>query len=149
MSRLSICFCICLILSCADHGLNNMDFLIGTWKIEDRNQYETWTKVRKDELIGYSYKIDENQKKILETIAIKMIDNQMIYEATVPDQNEGRTIQFLLNTEIKSVYSFENPNHDFPKKIQYKKVSKNEIMIRVSGDDGKGFSYKMIKQKND
>jgi hypothetical protein len=126
--------------------MESVDFLIGTWKIEDKNQYETWVKASNNELIGHSYKVKENQKIILETIAIKMIDNQMVYEATVPDQNEGQTIKFALNPEIELYFSFENLNHDFPKQIQYYKISEDEIKISVLGDDGKGFSYKLIRQ---
>lgn len=144
-----ICIGVFLIISCANHSIDRIDFLIGTWKIENQNQFEIWTKVNNNELIGHSYKINENQKKILETLTIKMIDNQMIYEATVPDQNEGKSIQFALNPEITSYFSFENLNHDFPKRIQYEKISGNEIAVSVLGDDGQGFSYKMIKQVNE
>lgn len=126
-----------------------IEFLVGTWKIESKNQYESWVKDGSNQLIGQSYKIDENQKVILEIIAIRMIDNQMIYEATVPDQNEGQTIQFTLNPAIDSYFSFENLNHDFPKQIQYNKISDDEIMISVLGDDGEGFSYKLIRQENE
>lgn len=149
MKILLLCLGLFLFVSCTDRSLDKVDFLIGTWKVENQNQYETWTKISKNELSGHSYNINDNQKKILETIAIKMIDDQMIYEATVPDQNEGQTIQFVLNPEIESSFSFENSDHDFPKKIQYRKISENEIAIRVSGDDGKGFSYRMIKQKEE
>ena len=146
---LSICCGLLLFVSCTDRSIGKVDFLIGTWKMESKNQYETWRKASNYELIGYSYEISENQKKIQETIAIKMIDNRMTYEATVPDQNEGKTIQFALNPEIKSYLSFENLNHDFPKKIQYHRISDNEITIKVVGDDDKGFSYKLIKQENE
>ena len=138
-----------LFISCTNRSLDNVDFLIGTWKIENQNQYETWTKTSENKLSGYSYEFIGNQKKVLETIAIKMINDQMIYEATVPSQNEGQTIQFVLNPEINSYFSFENPSHDFPKIIQYKKISEKEIMISVLGDDGKSFTYKMIKQEEE
>jgi len=80
-------------------------------------------------------------------LSIKKIGNRIIYEATVPNQNDGETIQFTLNTEIKLYFSFENDKHDFPKKIQYKKISDNEIEVAVLGDNGKGFSYTQFKQK--
>jgi hypothetical protein len=126
-----------------------VEFLVGTWQIESKNQYETWAKDSNNDLIGHSYEIIENKKVILETIAIKTIGTQMIYEATVPDQNEGQTIQFTLNPEFKSYLSFENLNHDFPKKIQYHKISDNKIKIIVLGDDGEGFSYMLIRQLNE
>jgi len=138
-----------LFFSCADNRMTTFDFLVGTWKIEGKEQYEAWEKNSKNEFSGHSYKIDENQKTNLESSAIKMIDNQIIYEATVPDQNDRKTIQFILNSDIKSYFSFENIRHDFPKKIQYHKKSENEITIRVLGDEGKGFSYTLIKQETE
>jgi len=149
MRLLLIYFSLFLFISCVNRSMEAIDFLIGTWKIESKNQYETWVKDSSNELIGQSYEINGNQKVILETIAIRMIDNKMIYEATVPDQNEGQTIQFASNPEIESYFSFENLNHDFPKQIQYTKISDDEIMISVLGDDGKGFSYKLIRQENE
>jgi len=133
-------------ISCVNHSMDSIDFLIGTWQIESRDQYETWAKDRNNALIGYSYEVRENQEIILETLAIKMIDNQMVYEATVPDQNEGQSIHFTLNPDLGSCFSFENIHHDFPKKIQYHKLSDNEIKIIVLGEEGKGFSYKLIRQ---
>ena len=102
---------------------------------------------KNNELIGHSYKLNNNQKTISETLTIKKAGNQIIYEATVPDQNEGKTIQFILSTKIKTYFSFENDKHDFPKKIQYKKITDDEILVTVLGDKGEGFSYTQLKQK--
>ncbi len=141
----SICF-LFLFLACAENKIPEIDFLVGTWKMEGKEQYEVWEKNKNNELIGHSYKLNNNQKTISETLLIKKTGNQIIYEATVPDQNEGKTIQFILNTDIKSHLSFENDKHDFPKKIQYKKINDDEIEVTVLGDKGKGFSYTQLKQ---
>ena len=114
------------IFSCSVNKMEKFDFLIGTWKIENQAQFESWTRAG---------------------LAIKRIGDQIVYEATVPDQNQGQTIQFVLNPEIDSSFSFENSNHDFPKSIQYRKISENELIIKVSGDDNNGFNYRMIKQE--
>ena len=120
--------------------------MIGTWKVEGEDQYEVWETSKNNELIGYSYKLDNNEKTITETLSIKITDDQTFYEATVPDQNDGLTIRFTLNNEIKSYLSFENMEHDFPKLIQYKRISDDEIEVSVSGDKGRGFSYSQFKQ---
>ena len=143
---LSICL-LCLLPACSENETSELDFLVGTWKIEGKEQYEVWEKNKNNELIGHSYKLNNNQKTISETLTIKKAGNQIIYEATVPDQNEGKTIQFILNTKIKTYFSFENDKHDFPKKIQYKKITDDEILVTVLGDKGEGFSYTQLKQK--
>ena len=79
-------------------------------------------------------------------MALKKRGNQIVYEAKVPDQNEGGTIKFILNPEVDSIFSFENSNHDFPKKIQYKVVDDNQLRVIVLSDDNSGFSYLQIRQ---
>lgn len=143
----SICI-LCILLSCSENELSKVDFLLGTWKIEGKEQYENWELSNSNKLIGYSYKVKNSQKIITETLSIKILEDTIILEATVPDQNEGKTIQFTLNNEIKDFLSFENIDHDFPKIIQYKKTNENEIEVTVLGDVGKGFSYKQLKLKN-
>ena len=142
----SICI-LCLLLACSENKLSRVDFLIGTWKMEGKEQYENWELSNNKELIGYSYKFKDSQKIITETLSIKILENTVIFEATVPDQNEGKTIPFTLNNEIKDYLSFENIDHDFPKKIQYKRINENEIEVTVLGDEGEGFSYKQLKQR--
>ena len=142
----SICI-LCLLIACSENKLSRVDFIIGTWKMEGKEQYENWELSNNKELIGYSYTFKDSQKIITETLSIKIYENTVIFEATVPDQNEGKTIPFTLNNEIKDYLSFENTDHDFPKKIQYKIINENEIEVTVLGDEGEGFSYKQLKQR--
>lgn len=114
--------------------------------MEGKDQYEIWEKTKNKEFIGYSYKINNNEKIITETLSIKLMNDQIFYEATVPDQNDGKTIRFRLNAEINEYLSFENIEHDFPKKIQYKKINDDEIEVTVLGDQDNGFSYTQRKQ---
>ncbi len=137
---------ICFLSACQNNFETDVDFLKGTWKVENKEQYEVWKYCGKNELKGYSYKIVDKKEHFLETLSIKKEETQIIYSATVPNQNEGETIPFTLNTEIKDYLSFENPEHDFPKKIQYKKISDRELLVEVLGDKDEGFSFKMFKQ---
>ena len=136
-----------LTVSCAQQNqLQQLDFLTGTWKIEGRESYESWKK-EGDRLIGEAYQTKEGQKKISETLEIKIDTGRVIYTATVLNQNQGKGIPFTLNPAEKELYSFENPEHDFPNKIQYKVVTDKELKVSVLGKDGKGFSYTMRKQQ--
>ncbi len=146
MRKLTSIGFICILFACSGNKASRVDFMIGTWKIEGEDQYEVWETNKNKELIGYSYKFENNEKSLTETLSIKEIDNQTFYEATVPDQNDGKTIRFTLNNDIKAYLSFENLEHDFPKKIQYRRINDNEIEVTVSGDEGKGFSYTQLRQ---
>ncbi|WP_422104103.1 DUF6265 family protein [Winogradskyella sp.] len=126
-------------------NLQQLEFLIGIWKIEGKESYESWEK-KKDKLIGQSYKIKNGQSIVTEHLELKVEKNQIIYTPIVLNQNDGKGIPFKLKLLQQKVFSFENPHHDFPKKIQYKILNANELQVSVLGDDDKGFSYKLIKQ---
>ncbi|MFY0604588.1 MAG: hypothetical protein JXQ93_11650 [Flavobacteriaceae bacterium] len=134
-----------LMTFCSQKGIEKVSFLEGTWKVEGKETYESWEKDA-NTLVGASYKLREGKKYISETLEIKSMNGKMIYTAIVKNQNKGKGIPFTLQPVKDKLYSFENLSHDFPKKIQYKVLSKNEIQVNVLGKEDKGFSYKVIKQ---
>ncbi|TRX59988.1 hypothetical protein FNH22_08005 [Fulvivirga sp. M361] len=127
--------------------LQQVEFLLGTWKMEGKESYESWEK-KNDILTGVSYKIENRQKTVSEKIEVKMVGGQIIYAPTVFDQNDGKAIPFKLESLEQNLFSFENPEHDFPKKIQYQILSDNELYVSVLGEKDEGFSYKLIRQVN-
>lgn len=143
---LFICLGLVVNSTFAQQNLNELEFSIGTWKVENKENYEVWNKLSPVEFSGEVYKLIDNSKNISETLTLKIVENKIVYQATVPSQNDGKTIDFNLNTLIKITFSFENLQHDFPKKIQYKKIDQNKIFIQVLGEDDKGFSYFMNRE---
>ncbi|RKE94789.1 DUF6265 family protein [Ichthyenterobacterium magnum] len=131
--------------SSAQSNIEQTHFLIGTWKVENKNIYENWTQ-NSNTLIGKSYSLNNNEKIVSETLSITSTNKTIIYTATVINQNNGKGVDFKLNNTIKDKFSFENLNHDFPKKIQYTILNKSELFVEVLGENNQGFSYKMIKQ---
>jgi uncharacterized protein YciI len=127
----------------AQHGFP--DFLQGTWKMENREIYERWDRLNENAMKGFTYELKNKQMAISEYLDISGSENEITYTATVPGQNQGNGIRFKL-IRSDSLYIFENPVHDFPKKIVYKKLSDTEIFVQVSDGAQKGFSYKMKKQ---
>jgi uncharacterized protein YciI len=121
------------------------DFLQGTWKMENRDIYEHWDKLNENNLKGFSYKITNGQMAISEYLDISRNENEIIYTATVLNQNQGKGIEFKL-TGTDSAFTFENPDHDFPQKIIYQKIADTIIVVQVLGAENKGFAYKIQKQ---
>jgi len=121
-------------------------FLVGTWKAENKENYESWTATDGRTLKGEGYKMRQGQKIVTEYLSISMIEEKTIYTAIVPGQNNGQPVGFVLNHEVSGKYSFENLQHDFPKKIQYTPMNETTLFVEVLGDNGHGFSYKMTKQ---
>lgn len=119
--------------------------LEGTWKLENEETYEHWNVFSDQNMKGISYKFKNNKTVVNEYLEISLVDNEIIYTATVVGQNEGKGISFTLVPGGSSLV-FENPQHDFPKKIEYQILSENEMFVTVSDGAKKGFSYILIKQ---
>ncbi|MGF1586938.1 MAG: DUF6265 family protein [Bacteroidales bacterium] len=121
------------------------DFLEGTWKIENNEVYEHWDRLNESSMKGFSYIVKDGKMSISEYLEISQIDGEISYTATVLNQNEGKPINFKL-TKTDSTYTFDNPDHDFPKKIVYQKLNNAEVFVQVSDGKQKGFAYKIIRQ---
>ena len=135
-----------LLLAMAAQAQPHYAFLEGTWKLEGREQYEKWERDDSGSFSGSGYRVVEGEVRITEVLVIRESDGQVIYEATVKGQNDGKAVAFVLNVNEKAKLSFENEGHDFPKKIQYVKVSDTEVLVSVKGENERGFSYKMTLQ---
>lgn len=120
-------------------------FLEGTWKMVHKENYEHWNKINDQALKGFSYKLQDGKMVISEYLDIVANGNKVTYTARVINQNQGKAIDFKL-IRADSIFVFSNPQHDFPKEIIYQKLSDNELLVRVSDGDQKGFSYKMVRQ---
>jgi uncharacterized protein YciI len=129
------------------------EFLLGTWKMENKDVYEHWDKLNENTLKGFTYKLKSGQMHISEYLDIRKDKKKIIYSATVLKQNSGKAVDFTC-IKTDSTYTFENPHHDFPKKIVYQRLNETEIYVQVSDGKQKGFAYKMQKlfqeaEKND
>jgi hypothetical protein len=109
-------------------------FLQGTWKVENKEIYERWDKINDNYLKGFSYKIKDGKMYVTEYLEIKQTGKNIIYTATVIGQNQGNSIDFKLIMS-DSLFSFENPDHDFPKFVRYQSVSENRMKATVGTDE--------------
>jgi uncharacterized protein YciI len=121
------------------------DFLLGTWKRDNKEIYEHWDKLNENTLKGFSYKIKEGQMVLSEYLDISRTKNEVVYTASVIGQNDGKSIGFKL-VKTDSSFVFENFNHDFPKRIVYQKLTDTEVFVQASDGKQNGFAFKMKKQ---
>lgn len=141
------CIFISIMLSLSRPVLCQSDFpgfMRGTWKMENQETYEHWDLLDGKTLKGFSYEMKDGQIIISEYLDIAKKGNKWIYEATVLEHNQGKAIEFKL-TKTRDAFVFENPNHDFPKMISYKKLTDDILLVEVSDGKDKSFSFKMTK----
>lgn len=123
----------------------DLDWIIGTRSSQQDQMliYESWSKTSDELLTGKSYYTENGDTMLLETIEIKQIDGELFYCPAVSNQNEGKAIEFKLTSNKPNHLIFENPEHDFPKKIVYIQEG-NNINAWIEGD-GKKIPFFMTK----
>lgn len=115
--------------------LNELSWLEGNWgnKLHDGNLVENWTKENDSTFTAKSFYIKGKDTLHFEDIKLTQRKEDVFYIATVKGQNNDEPVEFKLNPNTESGFSFENPTHDYPQTIEYKKLSNNQMSATVSG----------------
>lgn len=144
-------FLIIFFWSCQSKQFKQLSFLEGTWtrKTEKTQSLEIWVKINNETLNGKGIRLknETGDTLFVEKLEIVKKKEGIFYVATVPSQNDGKSISFKLKSIQSKEAIFENQKHDFPKKIQY--VLKNQkLYIKVSGvENQKKKAFELILDK--
>ncbi len=120
--------------------------LAGDWKVNGKDIYESWSADGQS-FFGRGFRLKEGAEVVTERLEIREIEGAVYYLATVADQNNGATIRFKLTESTENRIRFENPEHDFPKKLIYTKTGTDELTVNVLGAGDKGFTLVMSRLK--
>jgi len=119
-------------------------WLIGTWQ-DAKYSFEVW----KDEgsfLSATAYQIDHQSgnKNVNEEIKLIKKGNDFYY---VPDvAGPQGPVEFKIISFDRNSFTAENPDHDFPKKIIYKKINEQQLEATISGGNrSMNYVFKKVK----
>ena len=130
-----------LLISCnKQSSIQQAEWLIGTWENQTSkgNIYESWEKKSPNELRAIAFKLSGKDTILLETIQIIQEEEGLFFIPTVPTQNQGLPIRFKMTSIKTTEMTFENPNHDFPQKINYRMIGTDSLEAIVSAiENGK------------
>ena len=127
------------------------DWLLGNWenKSDDGDLLETWKKVNDSLYDGESYFIKGKDTLHFEKIQMKQKGEALYYIATIKGQNNDKPVTFKHNDTIEKQLVFENPKHDYPQRIVYSQITKDSIIIQISGiQQGKPSSERFSMKKS-
>ena len=132
------------------HQIEKASWLIGKWenKSDSGLLTESWKKENDSTYLGHSYFIKGDTLHD-EFVKLSEVGGNLVYSPVVKGQNDGKAIEFKMTSATATKLVFENPAHDFPKKIVYNKISDDSIVAEISGmQNGKmaSESYPMSKQ---
>lgn len=106
--------------------------LEGTWSIADEPAtFEIWCKVNDTLLEGKGFSVNGGDTTVNETLQLSFAEGEINYTAHVMQQNDGKPISFKLAHAANGLFTFENPEHDFPKGITYKFLKNNKLQITL------------------
>jgi hypothetical protein len=132
--------------------LEKMSWLVGEWenKMPDGILTETWTKANDSTFTGKTLFIRDKDTLHSEEIGLTQKGETLLYIPTVKGQNDNKPVEFkITESKIENEFAFENPKHDYPQKIVYKKVNETNLVATISGkQQGKSSSesYPMKKK---
>ncbi|HRG18244.1 MAG TPA: DUF6265 family protein [Flavobacterium lutivivi] len=130
-----------LITSCQNKSKNSyalidkMSWLEGSWenKLPEGTLTETWQKINDSTYSGQTLFIKEKDTIHFEEIVLSQKGETLFYTPTVKGQNNDEPIEFKLTNSTENEFIFENPKHDYPQKIAYKKLNANNLVATISG----------------
>ena len=108
--------------------LSPLSFLSGCWRAEtgDGEVVEQWSPVLGDTMLGHSATLRPGKKTAFEFLRIQAADAVVLYA-----QPGGRSpaVPFTLVSTADGDAVFENPDHDFPQRIRYRR---DDDVLRAS-----------------
>lgn len=115
--------------------IKNAYWLIGTWENNTSRGtiFETWTMISETRLTAKSYIVKNNDTTVFETIRLIQRNDSLFYIPTVKRQNNNLPVNFAHKLITDSLMIFENPLHDFPQIISYKKITPDSLVAEISG----------------
>jgi hypothetical protein len=122
-------------------------WLVGTWKLKDKNAFEHWVyREKENALYGISYQIkNPTDTVVTEEITLKFQNNSFYYIPDVAGAQEP--VPFEITKYTSSAFTAENPAHDFPKIIRYRFIQQGGQDINEASIEGNGkvISYTFVR----
>lgn len=122
--------------SAADERIEPLVWLAGTWLrtdlSEDRSGEERWWLDEDGNLTGLGTSRRGDTVVFQERLRIEVRDGQLHYVADV--SGNPHPVYFRLTELDDDSFAFENPEHDFPQRIAYRRVG-DELLAQVSAGE--------------
>jgi hypothetical protein len=140
MKQIGVLFVVFLFFACQSRvgnqytQLSKTSWLIGSWQKQSAKGIltESWQRLDDSTFVGQSFFVSNNDTLSSESIRLEQRKGKLYYIPTVVDQNDGNAVVFTQTNLTDSSVTFENPEHDFPKKIYYRFQKPDSLFAEVS-----------------
>jgi hypothetical protein len=113
--------------------VDSLAWLAGCWELEEPEfrREEQWMRPAGGTLVGMSRSVADGRTVEYEYLRIEVRDGSLAYVASPSGQAETVfTLEELTDRSVR----FAAPEHDFPQRIVYERVSPRAILAWVEGD---------------
>jgi len=131
-------------------AIEKLGWMAGSWELttEKSRTEENWTKVDGGSLLGMSRTVAGGKTVFFEYLRVEARPDGVYYVAH-PKARPGTDFKLVRCEGEEAV--FENPKHDFPQRIIYRKMADGSLHARVEGPRegkivGQDYSYKPMKK---
>lgn len=134
-----ICLTLMFITILSAQKSSDLKWLEGRWKIETGRGtiMESWTIKNDSTLTGKSVFIAGKDTMPQEKIELAYRKGHWYYNPVIGGQSEANSTKFKVIMLSGTEFISENPEHDFPQRISYRRV-KDQIFASIEGkNDGK------------
>ena len=127
-------------------SLSELEIFLGHWEEKNNNQItkEIWQKASNSTFEG-SGSTEEVLGNLIssETLRLTEMSGEIFYIAKV--RANDFPIAFKLTSCDQNSFEFDNPDHDFPKKIKYVFKGSDALTVEVSGNSEEYFTINFVK----
>ncbi len=110
-------------------GIQDLNWLAGSWS-DSAGTEEHLTSADGGKILGMAKQIVDGKVEFFEFFEINEINGKLVYQP-MPMGVAG--VDFTATEVTKDRAVFENPTHDFPKKITYELKAADTLSILVEG----------------
>ena len=122
--------------------LSDLRWLLGEWSAEGDNTtfHESWTESTTQTFEGAGIERSKTDSAVKGSEALRLVEmaGGVFYVSKVT-HNE-LPVAFRLTGCDGGAYVFENPAHDFPRRLEYRRDGADRLVVRVSDGGDKGFT---------
>jgi Domain of unknown function (DUF6265) len=129
------------------NSLQAVEWLVGEWQGArgESRLLERWQKVSSQTLEGEGTTTRAGKVIEAETLRLVAMQERVFYVAKAA-QNE-LPVAFVLTQCLARQLVFENPQHDFPKKLEYQLTDADTLTVHVSDGAQQGFTLTFTRQR--
>lgn len=130
----------------SNSAIDRAGWLAGCWELRARNRVtmEMWMPPAGGLMLGASRTTVDGATREYEQLRLRAVGDTLVYTAIPSGQRET---DFRSTSVSDTAVVFENPAHDFPRRIVYRRVGADSLVARIEGpgpnNTTRGFDFRM------